>query len=218
MTQVMRVNLVCPCCSHEFESMAFASTNSFGPMTTELRRHASGLSPLPLTVHGCERCGYAGSRASFSPERASPELKEWVQKNLGLRLDGFPSWAKYENAARIAEFEGLPQHTVAHVWLRAAWCEAEQGKAGDRYRREALTRYEAALEQGLVPKEELPVVTYLAGELNRRTGNAAKARAWFSHVPDAVGGQADAGWLIDLAIQQSVAPKEFVEEEDDGAG
>jgi hypothetical protein len=212
MTTTMPVNLKCPCCGHEFESMSFASTNTCGPLTTDLYRHAGGFPSLPLMVHGCSRCGYSGHLRGFDPEAASPELKEWVRANLKPIPDRFSAAAKYENAARIAEHRGAPPYKVADIWLRAGWCEAEESKSGIRYRHEAVLRFEAAIEAGQVPEKERAAITYLIGELHRRVGNPDKAKAWFARVPDAVGDNAEQKWLIDLAIQQSTEPKEFVDE------
>lgn len=60
MTTMIRVDLVCPCCGHEFQARALGSTNTCGPLTTDLHRHAGGLDPLPLMIHGCGKCGYSG--------------------------------------------------------------------------------------------------------------------------------------------------------------
>jgi len=213
MTTPMPVNLKCPCCGNEFESMSFSSTNTFGPMTTDLYRQAAGFPSLPLMVHGCEQCGYSGDVSDFRKE-LTPELKAWVRQNL-VKPDRFDSDAQYENSARFAEHQSRPPYHVAQLWLRAGWCANTRSEAGVRYRREAVLRFEAATDAGQVPKDERALTTYLIGELHRRVGNADKAKVWFARVPDAVGGDTERQWLIDLAIQQSTDPKEMA---DDGPG
>ncbi len=111
--------------------MSLRSTNTCGPLTTDLYRHAGGFPSLPLMVHYCTPCGYSGPIGDFDPE------------------------------------------------------EVAAGRA---------------------------VITYLIGELRRRTGDPDKAKAWFARMPDAVGGNAKQDWLIDLAIQPSINPKEMVDE------
>lgn len=213
MTTPMPVSLKCPCCGNEFESMSLRSTNTGGPLTTDLYRHAGGFPYLPLMVHGCTQCGYSGHMGAFDPKEATTGLKEWVRDNLKPIPDRYSTGAKYENSARIAEHKGVPSYEVANIWLRAGWCAPEPGEPGVHYRREAVSRFEAAMDAGTVPKDERALVTYLIGELHRRVGNPDKAKAWFARVPDAVGDNAERKWLIDLAIQQSTDPKEMVDEE-----
>lgn len=212
MTTPMPVTLKCPCCGHEFESMSLRSTNTAGPLTTDMYRHAGGFPSLPLMVHGCSQCGYSGGMGDFNLKKVTPAVKEWVRANLKPIPVRHSTGAKYENSARITEHEGAPPYQVASIWLRAGWCEGEQSESGVRYRAEAVVRFEAAMAAGQVPKDERAFLTYLIGELHRRTGNPDKARTWFARVPDAVGDNAEQKWLIDLAIQQSTDPKEFVEE------
>ncbi|MCX6843379.1 MAG: hypothetical protein NTX53_13980 [candidate division WOR-3 bacterium] len=76
MTTPMPVNLICPCCGTEFESMSLRSTNTCGPLTTDLYRHAGGFPSLPLLVHGCTQCGYSGHIGDFDPEQVTPSLKD----------------------------------------------------------------------------------------------------------------------------------------------
>jgi hypothetical protein len=192
--------------------MSLATTNTFGPLTTDLYRHAGGFPSLPLMIHGCPQCGYSGHAGAFDPDEVTPRLKEWVRANLKPVSGRFRAGAKYENSARIVEHEGAPPYQVANIWLRAGWCEDGQSESGVRYRREAVLRFEAAMDAGQVPKGERAIITYLIGELHRRIGDAAKAKDWFARVPNAVAGNAKEQWLIDLAIQQSTNPQEFVEE------
>jgi hypothetical protein len=198
--------------------MSLSSTNSFGPLTTDLCRQAAGLSSLPLIVHGCKSCGYAGTESSFRPVSTVPEVYEWVKASLGPRSDGFPAGAKFENAARIAELLGTQPYEAANLWLHAGWCSSSDSPAGKRYRCEAVVRFEAAMDADQVPPKDRAAVTYLIGELHRRTGNGDKANAWFARVPDAVGTDSKQQWLVDLAIQQSTDPKEYVDEERGAAG
>lgn len=139
-------------------------------------------------------------------------MKEWVRQNIKPIPDRHSAGAKYENSARIAEQRGMSAYGVAQIWLRAGWCESQESESGVRFRREAVTRFEAAMEKRQVPKDELASATYLIGELHRRVGESDKARLWFARVPEAVGDDAEQKWLIDLAIQQSTEPKEFVNE------
>jgi hypothetical protein len=145
MSTPMPVKPTCPCCGHKFESVSFSNTNTFGPLTTDLYRQTAGFPSLPLMVHGCDKYGYAGMLVSFKPGSTTSALDEWVKANLGTRTEGFPAGAKYENAARIAEYLGARPREAANIWLRAAWCESGNHRPGKRYRREAVLRFEAAM-------------------------------------------------------------------------
>jgi len=213
LTRPMVLALNCPCCGNQFKATSLFSANTCGPLTTDLYRHARGLPHLPFMVHSCSQCGYSGLEGDFSSEAVTPALKEWVQQNVMPTVDHRNVGARYENSARIAEHRGASAFQVANIWLRAGWCESQGSEAGVRFRREAVTRFEAAMDKGLVPRDELAIATYLIGELHRRIGNQDKAGLWFSRVPEAVGDNAEQKWLIDLAIQQSTEPKEFVDEE-----
>jgi hypothetical protein len=110
----------------------------------------------------------------------------------------------------IGGFRGH-KSTQSDARPEAGWCSGD-GESGARYRREAVIRFEDAIDAGPVPQKERATITYLIGELHRRTGNAEKAKLWFARVPDAVAGAPDRQWLVDLAIQQSTNPKDFVDE------
>jgi hypothetical protein len=148
-------------------------------------------------------------------------LKEWVRTNLKPIPDRFRADAKYQMKAKAkakAEATRAPAQTLTSTSTsycpgQAGWCESEGSGSGVRYRREAVARFEAAMERKQVTADSRATITYLIGELYRRVGDPDKAKAWFARVPDAVGGNAKQEWLIDLAIQQSTNPKEMVDEE-----
>lgn len=215
MTTLLPIRLKCPCCGEEFESVSWGSTNTFGPLTTELYRQAGGFPSMPLDVHGCGKCGYCGYKPDFAEGRVDATLRQWVKENLANPPGGqeMPPSRKYEHTARIAVQRGETAVRLGQLWLRAAWCGDHEGQSDRlKYRREAARCFEEALEQGKVTNEERPFIIYLAGELNRRLGNAEKAKAWFAKLPNAVGKNERLAWLVDLAIQQSTDPKEYVKE------
>jgi hypothetical protein len=153
MTTLMPVALTCPCCGHEFESTSLGSTNTCGPLTTDLYRHAGGFPSLPLMVHGCTQCGYSGHVGDFDPEQVTPAMKEWVRANLKPIPDRFSTGAKYQMKAKAkAEATRAPAQTLTSTSTsycpgQAGWCESEGSESGVRYRREAVARFEAAMER-----------------------------------------------------------------------
>jgi hypothetical protein len=78
------------------------------------------------------------------------------------------------------------------------------------FRRKAAWRFADALADfGAVPPEERAVITYLIGELWRRIGDDAQAARWFEQVAEEVTEPAAQGWVVDVAEQQRVQPREW---------
>jgi hypothetical protein len=99
-----------------------------------------------------------------------------------------------------------------HLLLRAAWCCVDEGDVeAERYfRRRAAWAFERALAAfDGVAREERAVLTYLVGELWRRVGDGALARAWFDRVPGEVADPATQQWVLDAARQQRDRPREW---------
>jgi hypothetical protein len=60
--------------------------------------------------------------------------------------------------------------------------DARDEQAGQRLRTEAVAFMVKALDNKEVEAARVPTVTYLVGELYRRTGKFAEALAWFARV------------------------------------
>ncbi len=231
MTTLQRIELECPVCGNRFSSQAVLSTNSFGGKRTDFHERAAGTQPLPYLVHMCDRCGYSGPERDFADEAdASPSLKERVWSELAPILasgsgrrpgpNGAASTgtfqvtgsAKYEAAAKVAEWQSMEPRYIADFYLRAAWCCVDEGDVeAERYfRRHAAWMFERALEAyDGVARDERAVLTYLIGELWRRIGDLRAAERWFCRVPDEVIDPEGQRWVLDAARQQQEHPREW---------
>ena len=231
MTTLQQIELQCPVCETRFRSQAVVSTNSFGGKRTDFHERAAGTQPLPYLVHMCQHCGYTGAERDFTDEAdVTPLVREhvWtelapqVARQLAAPLGGStgPSLripiagsAKYEAAAKVAEWQGLEPRHVADLLLRAAWCCVDEGdiEAERFFRRKAAWAFaEALAEYDGVAAEERAVLTYLVGELWRRVGDRAQAGEWFDRVTgELVDGPAQQ-WVIDAARQQRGLPEGVV--------
>ena len=155
------------------------STNSFGGKRTDFHERAAGTQPLPYLIHMCSRCGYSGAERDFTEEaEVSPGLREHVWNELAPQVSttAVAGSEKYEAAAKVAEWQGLDVRHVADLLLRAAWCCVDEAdtEAERFFRRKAAWKFEEALESfDGVAREERAVLTYLVGELWRRTGRRA---------------------------------------------
>jgi uncharacterized protein (DUF2225 family) len=77
MTTLSPLSLTCPCCEQEFQTQTLGSTNSFGPLTTDLYKMAGGMDPLPYFVHTCNQCGFSGYEDDFE-EPITDDIREKV--------------------------------------------------------------------------------------------------------------------------------------------
>jgi uncharacterized protein (DUF2225 family) len=214
MTTLRQIVLSCPVCGNNFESQAVVTTNAFGGKRTDFHERAAGTQPLAYLVHMCGACGYSGAENDFKPEgEVSPLLKEHVLNELTPSVSFFITGsAKYEAAAKVAEWQGVEERNVADLLLRAAWCCVDEGDTeAERYfRRHAAWMFERALaEYDSVAKEERAVLTYLVGELWRRVGDMDQARTWFDKVHEEVENSEDQHWILAAADQQRTDPQEW---------
>lgn len=215
MTTLHLIELTCPVCDSAFRSQTVVATNGFGGKRTDFHERAAGMQPLPYFVHLCSHCGYAGVARDFGPEvDVSDLLKEQVWNELAPALrESLPSGSlKYEHAAKVAAWQGSDSRYLADLYLRAAWCCVDEGDTeAERYfRRHAAWRFADALEEyDGVPAEERAVLTYLIGELWRRIGDDPQAQEWFDRVADEVIEPSVQGWVLEVAEQQKVEPREW---------
>jgi uncharacterized protein (DUF2225 family) len=177
----------CALCGKDFTDKVLRSTNVTA-RDPEFRPYATGLQPLPYLVHACPHCGFTDSDHRLSlNDREKSEIKKFLaaycQKNNCGKLT--PA-QKYEVLARTYEIRQKPAPTIATQYHRAAWMADDAGDAAEAkvFREKTIRFFTQALQSNQVPAKEVPLVTYLVGELHRRTGNFPAALEWFSRVKD----------------------------------
>jgi uncharacterized protein (DUF2225 family) len=217
MTTLCQVEYQCPVCEHAFRSQKVVSTNSFGGKRTDFHERAAGAQPLPHLVQTCWECGFAASDAVFESAEERGDITGMVREQL---LEAMPKWRgrtltgseKYEAAAEAAEILGGGDRVIADYLLRAAWCCVDENDTeAERYFRiKAAERFQTALASfDGIEQLERAVVTYLTGELWRRSGHQARALEWFEKVPNEIVDNPTQRWIVDAAIQQGTAPREW---------
>jgi len=214
MTTLRQIDLSCPACGNTFQSQAVVSTNAFGGKRTDFHERAAGTQPLAYLVHMCRECGYSGAERDFTGVTdVSPLVREHVLNELAPKIPASATGsAKYEAAAKVAEWQGTDARQVADLLLRAAWCcvEEDDVEAERYFRRLAAWSFEDALRSyDGVGGEERAVLTYLVGELWRRVGEMEQARNWFDRVPDEVVDPVSQHWIVGAAEQQRTEPQEW---------
>ena len=217
MTTIIEETLRCPVCGTEFETSVVVSTNQMGAHT-DFRPVTMGVQAFFFFVHTCPECFFSANRETFNDEideRTKTEIRkemlQWKEK-LSL-LEPSPAH-KYLLAALCAEEMHLARIAIADLYLRGAWCAAEEELPDleKQMRKDAAERYIEGLARGEVDEKEEAQVTYLIGELLRRVGEVDEAKKWFKKVESKVKDESEY-WLVLSAKQQmSSEPKEFFEE------
>jgi len=198
-TTLQPADFTCGLCGQKFSDQMVGSFSTGGG-DSEFRPRYLGMNPLPHFVHTCPQCHFTdySHEAKFS-EAERKEIRKYLEgycrKHNCSQLK--PS-QKYEILAHTQELRGLPPLKVAESYLRAAWMADDENNrlAAQRFRQAASQRLARALEGREVKEDLRPNLTYLVGELNRRTGNFTEAMQWFGRV------QAPQPWLAALVKQQ----------------
>lgn len=217
MTTLIEETIRCPVCGTEFETTLVASTNQMGTHT-DFRPVAMGVQAYFFFVHTCPECFFSATREFFD-EEIEDELKGEIRRKTLLYkekmslLDPSPAY-KYLLAALCAEEMHLAHTVVADLYLRGAWCAADEElpELEKQMRRDAVNKYMEGLKANEVEEEEEAQITYLIGELLRRIGEVEEAEKWFRKVASKVKNRVKQRWLIQSAKQQIDEPKEFFEE------
>lgn len=95
---------------------------------------------------------------------------------------------RYVLAARIYEFvRDEEPYGAADFYLRGSWCARVLGAAEleRQCQREAVLRFQQAMDRGLVADQDRPRTSYLIAELSRRSGDFGKAVDLFSQLESA---------------------------------
>ncbi len=214
MTTLRQIVLSCPICDNNFRSQAVVTTDAFGGKRTDFHERSAGTQPLAYLVHMCGRCGYSGAESDFNTEgEVSPLLRQHVRNELTPLVSFFTAGSdKYEAAAKVAQWQGLEERSIADLLLRAAWCcvDEEDSEAERYFRRHAAWMFARALAKydGVI-RHERPILTYLVGELWRRVGDLHQAHAWFDKVQGEVEDWDGERWILDATEQQRTDPQEW---------
>lgn len=184
MTTLQTDTCKCPVCEAVFMVRSVDSCGSHG-CDSDFRPHYWGPDPLEHFVHSCEACGFSGYPANYA-EGVSEGVIRKIRKFLTPRTRDLTRahapFFRYEFMALIYEWEDRNSLDVADSFLRASWvARARKNREKERlYQREAVRRFEEALEIGECPdQEQRAVVSYLVGDLHRRLNRRRRAETWF---------------------------------------
>lgn len=220
MTVWRRETRACPVCENRFGVVTIDACGSFGA-DSDFRPHYWGPDPLEHLVHACRECGFAGTDTDFHEgvgETVIRRIRKFLTpRTRDLGRAGAPFF-RFEFAALIYEWEDRSSLEVGDAFLRAAWvARIRENREKERlYQREAVRRFEEALEVGeCKDQEQRAVIAYLVGDLHRRLNRKRRAETWFHRAReefDLVGvGVGDGGWLGSQIRRQLEAPSDTLD-------
>ena len=191
MTPVAKQQFTCMLCEKPFEDDVLEGVDRLAGQDSDFRIHNNETQPLPYMVHTCPHCGCTGYRH----DRAlTAEQKRRVQECLDVIAQkkspcDFSYAQKYEVLAQLLLAIDMPLQEIADAFLKGSWSadDSNEQEQSRRLKEYALKYFIKAIESGEVPAVELPVVTYLIGELNRRLGYFDTALEWLDKVMTADG-------------------------------
>ena len=212
---------VCPVCENRIRVVLVEACGSFRA-DSDFRPHVWGADPLEQLVQACRECGFAGTEADFRDGLTEPVIRK-IRKFLtprtrDLTRESAPFF-RYEFLALIYEWEDRSSLEVADAFLRASWvARLRENREKERlYQREAVRRYEEALEVGECrDQEQRATVAYLVGDLHRRLNRRRRAETWLHRAREEFdlvvpSGTGDISWLGDQIRRQLEAPADVID-------
>jgi uncharacterized protein (DUF2225 family) len=177
------IKLKCPVDRHEFSVEAVVSMTSDGQYFDFQQKGAIGRHYEHL-VYSCPVCHFSGAREDFKKQLdASTKkrvLEELTPLQKGKKLDDV---TECEYAAKIYQWQNRKKEEIGNIYLIASYLlrDAEESQQEQRRQMQRLARqyFVAALEEKEISAKERGVVSYLIGELYRRTGEFEEATKWY---------------------------------------
>lgn len=207
LTKFKTDDYVCPTCSKSFAGKSVVSLSHQG-QDSDFFPHYVGENPLPYFLLTCTNCSYTGYPEDFDKTKKKERrvtltyIKRILAQPLAKKL---PKEAlRFYLAAKIYEETKRNPYHIANLYLRGSWCcrVEEIRKAEIELQQLAIRFFKRALDKStLVNPDNVPVVTYLVGELYRRLEDRKSAREWFFTVPEVVI-DTEHNWILELTQKQ----------------
>ncbi len=182
---------VCPICHTNFPKMMVRNSMcSVEKRDTDFRVQYRNCNPNWYIIVVCPGCGYAAPKSSFSSvgardrEALEPLLAELGPVDLTGKRTLPQAIESFERAIRCSEVRKTRQSVMGGLYLKTAWLYREMGETNKEHQllHCALAAYQNAYEHERDLAMSIEDLTYLIGELNRRTKRYEEAVIWFSKV------------------------------------
>ena len=186
-------DIECPLCSKEFSTPRVISYK------LKLEDRDSDFCPYYKEEQSfyyeptiCPKCGY-GNIADYFEEVTDEQkvkvikkiTKSWSGKDFSGHRDTSDAIKCYRHLTKNARAMELKASRRGTIFLRLAWCYRHRGSNKEkRTLRKALNHYKTAYQEEKLEGVNIDEITltYLLGELHRRTGNRSKAVKYYSKV------------------------------------
>lgn len=166
----------------------------------------------------CPECLFA-AREPFSrielSEKQKRDTRERIADDGLLKVfrESDPAWFPFHAAEVSGKGRNLPAIELGELCLRGSWvCRKLNEKPFESaFQTRAIRHYIRALEEDDLSRRNVPVTTYLIGELSRRLGQHREAINWYVNAGKALEESRPEGltWLEHLIPEQkSLAIKE----------
>lgn len=183
----------CPICQKKFDVTRTRGRQVMVKQDSDFCTHFQDVNPYYYTIWVCSHCGYAAPDTSFT--ELSTAAKDKITKFLTARAVHVnfsgqrtceQAIATYKLAIFFAELISAPDGRLAELYLKLGWLcrEAENNEDEKTALARACEHYEQALMRERLPIGNLSeiAVTFLVGELARRTDQLDKALLYLSKV------------------------------------
>ncbi len=212
MTTLAQVYFKCPCCGSRFTGEILCSTNILG-RCTDFRPITGGIPFIFHTVQLCPNCGFTWESEEFDEMDIPDNLKDEVKKNISPEIKGeaLTPQKKHVLLARIYQLMEASPLQIAGAYLHASWCCVYDDAVDEErnYRKKAIEYFKEALSaKNVVAEEERARLTYLVGELYRRTCDITNAHTWFDRVEGEIVDKEAQSLFLKLAKQQKSDPRD----------
>ncbi|HWR44690.1 DUF2225 domain-containing protein [Sporomusa sp.] len=183
----------CPVCQKQFSVTRLRSRQVMVKQDSDFCAYFQDVKPYYYTIWVCSHCGYAAADTCFDELSSAAQDKiakflsgRDVNINFGGERTRGQAIATYKLAIFFADLISAPASRLAELYLKLGWVyrDGEDNEEEKTALAKACEYYEQALMRERLPIGTLSeaAVTYLIGELARRTGQNDKALSYLGKV------------------------------------
>ncbi|MCL2703973.1 MAG: DUF2225 domain-containing protein [Defluviitaleaceae bacterium] len=203
----------CPCCEEEFLNYTVrASRVRFRSADTDLRSHFTPFDPLYYDALICPFCGHAAMSAFMGhvtdaqAQRVKAEItSRFIARDYPIVYTPQDAIERMKYALLTAVVKNVKASQQANICLKLSWVYRDAGDPGQEmiFAKRALEGFVKAVEKEVPPISGMDsdLVTYLIGDLYRRTGSNSEALKWLGRV------------LVDKGVKRSIKDKALIVKE-----
>ncbi len=205
----------CPACGSVFEAKTVTSITHQG-QDSDFLPHYLGDNPLPFFLVQCPECSFCGYPEDYDPgfrkEKAIQVsfIKKVLSQPIAKKMPG--EALKFFLTGKIYEESGRNPYHIGNLYLRGSWCcrMKENRKAEIELQQLAVKFLRLSVEKSTISNpDNLPVVTYLIGELYRRLEDRNSAREWFGAVEEVII-DPEQQWILELTQKQAELNEHYI--------